>query len=280
MLEIRVKLERLVAVLVLAIGLFWIAAAVSAGPAQEPPKNKLRTPVIVELFTSEGCSSCPPADALLARLDAQQPVPHAEIIALEEHVDYWDQLGWRDPFSSPAWTERQNSYAQAFRSGSIYTPQMVVNGSTEFVGSRAQQGGQAIEAAARQATSTLNLTAVPVPGKRAAEVTVTVVNLDGARPNDQPEVWLAVTETGLHTAVKGGENSGVDLHHAAVVRKLQRLGSAAAKAGPAAAAMPVFPSVKVSLDSDWKRENLRIVAFVQERHSLRIIGAAQTPLGN
>lgn len=274
------KVGRLAALSVFAIGLFWLAAALSASPAQEPAKSKARTPVVVELFTSEGCSSCPPADALLARLDAQQPVAGAEIIALEEHVDYWDQLGWRDPFSSPTWTERQNSYAQAFRSGSVYTPQMVVNGSTEFVGSRAQQGNQAIEAAARQATSTLSLAAAPVPGKHAVEVTVKVTNLEGARPNDQPEVWLAVTETGLHTAVKGGENSGADLHHAAVVRKLQRLGSAAPKAGAVAGTMPVFSSVKISLDSDWKRENLRFVAFVQERRSLRIIGATQTPLGN
>ena len=274
------KVRRLATVFVLGIGLLWLGVGLTAGPAQTPVKSATRTPVVIELFTSEGCSSCPPADALLAKLDAQQPVAGAEIIALEEHVDYWDRLGWRDPFSSPEWTERQHSYAQAFRSGSVYTPQMVVNGSTEFVGSRIRQGGEAIESAARQPTTALSVAASSVPNKHAVEVTVNVLNSEGARQNDQPDVWLAVTETGLHTAVKGGENSGVDLHHAAVVRKLQRLGSATPKSGAAAGGMPVFSSVKVSLDSGWKRENLRVVAFVQERHSLRIIGAAQTALTN
>ena len=274
------KASRLTALSVLAVGMLWLAVGLAAGPAQTSAKSTTRTPVVLELFTSEGCSSCPPADTLLAKLDNQQPVAGAEIIALEEHVDYWDQLGWRDPFSSPEWTERQRNYAQAFRSGSVYTPQMVVNGSTEFVGSRIRQGGEAIESAARQTTTALSVSARSMPSKRAAEVTVKVLNLEGSRQNDQPEVWLAVTETGLHTAVQGGENSGEDLHHAAVVRKLQRLGSAAPRSGAAAGEMPVFSSVKVSLDSGWKRENLRIVAFVQERHSLRIIGAAQTALGN
>lgn len=91
-------------------------------------------PVIVELFTSEGCSSCPSADRLLARLEQMQPVPGAQVIAVEEHVDYWNQLGWADPFSSPQYRARQNDYALAFHAGDIYTPQMVVNGQAAFVG--------------------------------------------------------------------------------------------------------------------------------------------------
>jgi hypothetical protein len=262
------------------ISLFACTAWLHFCAAQTSPITAARTPVVVELFTSEGCSSCPPADALLAKLETQQPVAGVQIIALEEHVDYWDQLGWRDPFSSAEWTDRQRNYAQVLRSGSVYTPQMIVNGSTEFVGSRARQGSQAIEEAARQMTTTLNISATAVPNKRAAEITVKVLQWGGAKPDDQPEVWLAVTETGLHSAVAAGENAGEDLHHAAVVRKLQRLGSAGAKpkAAAAGAAMPVFANVKVSLDSGWKRENLRLVAFVQERHSLRILGAAQAPM--
>src|SRR5213080_5145514 len=109
-----------------------------------------RTPVVVELFTSEGCSSCPPADALLVRLDGAQLNGNVQLIALEEHVDYWNDLGWTDPFSSRDWTLRQYLYSQALGSGSPYTPEMVVDGTVEFVGSRTQKARQAIlEAAGR-----------------------------------------------------------------------------------------------------------------------------------
>ena len=237
-----------------------------------------RVPVVVELFTSEGCSSCPPADAFLSRLDQQQPVPGVEVIALEEHVDYWDQLGWRDPFSSSDWTERQRSYAQVFRTDSIYTPQMIVNGSAEFVGSRERQGKNAIEEAARQATVPVRVNAVAAGGKHAAEVTVKVGDFEGTLAAEQLEVWLAVTETGLHSAVSRGENAGETLYHAAVVRKLQKLGGVTAKPGVNGERGAL--TAKVSLDSGWKVENLQVVAFVQARRTLRIYGAARMRLGS
>jgi hypothetical protein len=115
-------------------------------------------PVIVELFTSEGCSSCPPADEVLARLERTQPVEGAEIIALGEHVDYWNYIGWSDPFSSPAFSERQGAYAKAFGRDGVYTPQVVVDGSAEFVRSNWNRAVAAIAQAARAPKANVQIT--------------------------------------------------------------------------------------------------------------------------
>ncbi len=221
--------------------------------------------VVVELFTSEGCSSCPPADQLLAKLEAQQPVQNAEIIALEEHVDYWNHGGWMDPFSSDAATIRQYAYAGALGNGNAYTPQMVVDGQNEFVGSRGSQALSAIQQAGNRKKLDVQVTAGEQV-KGADTVRIKVSSLDG-NGGEAPEIWMAVTETGLHSNVRGGENSGQDLHHAAVVRELKKIG--VAKAGAEA-----FSSEqRLKMDRNWKRENLRVVVFAQEKKSKKILGA-------
>lgn len=221
-------------------------------------------PVVVELYTSEGCSSCPAADAALRELETSQSVPGVEVIALGQHVDYWNKLGWKDPFSSAVFTERQREYAQGFGEGS-YTPQAVVNGRYEFVGSQRQTLAETVLEAAKapRATVTLARTAT-------GALAVRVANLPaGTTPAD---VLLALTETGLSTQVGRGENSGRLLRHASVVRALRPLGAVAAD-GTFAATAPL------ALQGQWKNQNLRAVVLVQERASHYIVGAASLPLG-
>jgi hypothetical protein len=239
-------------------------------PSNSDDRANARTPVLVELFTSEGCSSCPPADTLLANLDAQQPIAGAEVIALEEHVTYWDQLGWVDPFSGLQYTERQQDYAASRHDGGVYTPQMVVNGQAEFVGSREREARQAIEKAAVQAHAEITISNEAPKKPNESQFKVAVGKLSEPK-GGQAEVYLAITETGLHSAVKAGENSGVEVHHSAVVRVLKKVGSVDAGKEPAFSAEP-----SIKLDKNWKRENLRAVVFVQEKRDRRIFGSAET----
>ena len=237
------------------------ASAVAPGVA--------RTPVVVELFTSEGCSSCPPADALLAKLDEGQPIDGADVIALEEHVDYWDSLGWKDPFSSPEWTSRQHAYAAAFGSGSVYTPQMVVDGQAEFVGSRQRQSEKEILEAARRAKTDVAVRSNKAGTGGTQQFMVRVGKLTGGSSRDVGEVWLAVTESKLQSAVTRGENAGEHLRHTSVLRTLRKIGVADANKDQSFTGDP-----SVHFDPAWKRENVRVVLFVQERKSRKILGAA------
>jgi hypothetical protein len=196
---------------------------------------------------------------------------NAEIIALEEHVDYWDQLGWRDPYSSAQWTERQQDYAASFRNDGIYTPQMVVDGRTEFVGSSESRARSAIAEAVREPKAEIRLSGRPASNGK-APISIDVKMLP-APESHKVQVWLAVTETGLHSNVSRGENAGEDLHHAAVVRSLRKVGEAAPNQEVAYAA-----EQDVQLDPAWKKENLRVVAFVQDAKTRHILGAASVRL--
>ncbi|HTT33161.1 MAG TPA: DUF1223 domain-containing protein [Methylomirabilota bacterium] len=229
--------------------------------------------VVVELFTSEGCSSCPPADALLARLSEQSPAGGVQILALEEHVDYWNDLGWNDPFSSREWTERQNEYASALGNRNPYTPQMVVDGSAEFVGSRGQQALKSIGEAAQRPKVVVTLTQGSSSKRGSENFSVTVGKLSDIAKGGIAEVWLAITESGLHNAVTGGENAGHELRHAAIVRSMRKIGE-----GKGTGDISFSGEVAIPVRSEWKRENLRAVVFVQEKKSLRIVGAAQISL--
>jgi hypothetical protein len=254
---------------VVALGAMQRKVEKTSGAGPKPEDNPL--PVVVELFTSEGCSSCPPADALLLKLMEKQRPEKAAIVALEEHVDYWDQLGWKDPFSSPEWTGRQESYAATFSRGNVYTPQMVVDGRVEFVGSREGEARRVIEEQARKPKASVSVTPAN-SGDGKERFNVHVGKLTDSRADDTPEVWLAVTETGLHSEVTRGENAGEDLHHAAVVRTLRKIGVANAKDPETS----FTGEATVAFDRGWKRDNLRAVVFVQEKNGHQIVGAAET----
>lgn len=231
-------------------------------------------PVIVELFTSEGCSDCPPADRLLYALEQKQPVPGAEIIPLEQHVDYWDHEGWRDPFSSPQFTLRQRNYVYAFNLQSAYTPQMIVDGTAQFVGSDLKRALAAIAKAALVPKENLKierLSANASPGERNMHLRVSLAPLDAANPKHSADVVLAVTEDNLASNVTRGENAGTYMNHLAVVRELRVLGRVDSAGGFSAA--PDVP-----LAQNWKRENLHVVAFVQDRSTKQVLGASTLSL--
>jgi hypothetical protein len=242
--------------------------------AQTSAAEKNQRPVIVELFTSEGCSTCPPADALLAQLEDRQPVEGVDVIALEEHVDYWNQQGWSDPFSGSEWTLRQQDYLAIFKGDTVYTPQMIVDGQSQFIGSRIREVMTAIGEASRSSKTNVLMVPVVSGDNRSPQFTVSVGKLAGGTDGDTAEVWLAVTEKGLHSEVSRGENAGKNLHHAAIVRWMRKVGVADGRKTP----LSFAGNTSVKLKPAWKMENLRVVAFVQEKASRHILGAASMRL--
>jgi len=246
------------------------ASSPRAETAQTGTAQTDRKPVVVELFTSEGCSSCPPADALLKKVETEQPIRDAEVIVLEEHVDYWNQDGWFDPYSSAEWTLRQQAYVSKLKGKGPYTPQMIVDGQREFVGSSIRDAGLAIHEAAQRAKGEITITPDASAKADAQHFGVKVANLAQTDPKEDADIWMAITEDGLVGDVKAGENAGKDLQHAAILRSLHKIGTVATNKD--SSAFEADPEVKFK--SNWKKENLRIVVFVQGRKSFRILGAA------
>ena len=233
-------------------------------------KGDKRVPVLVELFTSEGCSSCPSADQALEQLQKTQPISKALVIPLSEHVDYWNYIGWSDPFSSGAFSERQRGYARALRLDNIYTPQMVVNGQAEFVGSDRNRAESAIEQAAGGVHADVQLKPVFAAGG-SPSLEVRIENVPAVRRGDTADVMLAIAEDGLRSSVSRGENAGRKLGHTAVVRQMRSLGAAAA-------GRPFTATTAVSIDAKWKRADVSAVVFVQERTGRRVLGVARVSL--
>lgn len=225
-------------------------------------------PVVVELFTSEGCSSCPPADALLQKLD-MQPFPTANLIVLSEHVDYWNHIGWTDPYSSHAYSERQSAYGSRLHTDGVYTPQVIVDGTHELVASNSQDVAKAIEKATGVPKLAIRIADTKVDG----EIVHAHIDTDplpsGTRSAD---VILIAALNHAESQVAAGENSGRRLTHVAVVRSLKKAGSI--KSGQS-----FSQEVVLKLEKPVAAEDLRIIALVQEAGPGKILGATQQKLG-
>jgi hypothetical protein len=208
-----------------------------------------RVPVLAELFTSEGCSSCPPADALLMKIDQMQPIAKARIIVLSEHVDYWNSLGWKDPFSSAQFSERQEMYAHALQADK-YTPQIVIDGRWQVLGS----DYKAIESAVNRALAKPKSGVKIVSATRDGNEAIVSVAAD-ALASGKKDVWVAIADDRDETSVKRGENAGHTLKHVSVVRSLT-------KAGTVTKSTAFEKTVRVPLTAPTS--DMRVVIFVAD----------------
>lgn len=223
-------------------------------------------PILVELFTSEGCSSCPPADALLEKMDGSQPFPGAQLIVLSEHVDYWDHDGWKDPNSSPAMTERQAAYVHALGLQTPYTPQMIVDGTSVVRVGDPQQIIKVFQDDAATPKDPVRIGEVSVdagsPGILQARI-----EADGSSDKRNVDVYVAIALDRVESQVLHGENGGRHLTHVAVVQQLIKIGKL--QKGK------IFDkTVRLKLKPGTDPKNVRVVAFVQEPGPGRLLGAA------
>ena len=267
--------NRPLSVVALAVCLGTLSALAESPdtPAPTPPTADTPIPLhrspfaVVELYTSEGCSSCPPAEVLLNQIDRDARQQDTRVFALAFHVDYWNRLGWTDPFSDAAYSRRQRDYARALRQRSVYTPQMIVNGTRGFVGSDARRARNELTAALAPQTSPpppvgLGFVAEPVGPDRQLKIRW---RLD-ALPSDTT-LNLAITENGLSTDVPRGENRGRTLHHDGVVRALL---TQALTATDGRWTIPINSEVDLSQAS--------AVLFVQDTTTLAVLAAHRIDL--
>ncbi len=227
--------------------------------------NAPTSPVLVELFTSEGCSSCPPADALLEKMDSLQPIPGTQLIVLSEHVDYWNHDGWTDPFSSASITDRQGAYVRALGLKTAFTPQFLVDGTEELKAHNNEQVVQLLQKAASAPKVPMRLASVSVePGNPA--IVRGRVESDASSEKHKADVYVAIALDHAESQVSRGENNGRHLNHVAVVTELTKVG----KLEPGKSLGQDF-RIRLKLAGPGPM-NLRIVAFAQESGPGKVVG--------
>ena len=254
---------KLISLIVIAICI--TTYAIIPGTLKTPPKPKSNNSTIkskgfavVELFTSEGCSSCPSADKVVAKI--QQEESNEPVYILAYHVDYWNKLGWKDVFSDAEYTKRQGDYANWLNLGSIYTPQVVVNGKKEFVGSEEDMLRKAIEGNLLDSGATsIELSGVEINNHNIS------LHYDVEKGPEDAILQLALVQKSAKTVVKRGENGGRILSHVQIVRKLQSISFNVSKNGGS----------KIDIPSDLDNKNLEVIAFVQNLHTGEIMAAAK-----
>jgi len=236
-----------------AVALFCVAA----------DNGATRVPVLLELFTSEGCSDCPPADLLLELLDQKQPVAGADLVVLSEHVDYWDRLGWKDPFSSSQYTARQQDYSNRYNLDGVYTPQLVVDGRFGLVGSNGREASSAIQKAIREKKIPIEISNVSRDGN---QVTAHIeLHGDQSFKSARAVLYVAIADNRAESHVARGENAGRSLAHVAVTRVLKQVGSIDLDSASAK---------DITLVAQPATTGSRLVAFVQDPKSGRVLGVA------
>ncbi|MFZ3264007.1 MAG: DUF1223 domain-containing protein [Terriglobales bacterium] len=263
---------------VVLLGASLAVAADNPGPQGVNQQSSGAAPVLVELFTSEGCSSCPPADAMLANLDRLQPVSGAQIIVLEEHVDYWNHDGWTDRYSSSAITERQNEYGHRFKLNDVYTPEMVVDGETQFNGTDAKAALHAIEEARNHPKVAVRISGFALDGPKAVRVHIDAAGLPASLGVRRADVLVAVALNSAESQVLRGENKGRDLKHVAVAISVSKVGTVEEVNGLGGERGGFNRDVVVKLPSAVAAGNLRVIAFVQKSDSGPVLGASLLPV--
>jgi hypothetical protein len=244
---------------------FLLASAGWLGTHLAAADSAPAIPILVELFTSEGCSSCPPADALLEKMDTLQPIPGTQLIVLSEHVDYWNHDGWTDPYSSASITDRQSAYVHALGLKTPYTPQFLVDGTEELQAHNNEQVVQLLQKAASAPKIPMRLESVSVePGN--PTIVRGRVESDVSSEKHKADVYVAIALDHAESQVARGENSGRHLSHVAVVTGITKVGKL-----ESGKSLGQDFRVKLKLPGPGQM-NLRIVAFAQESGPGKVIG--------
>jgi hypothetical protein len=247
--------------------LIMMAWATSGPHAQATDmQNTPATPILVELFTSEGCSSCPPADALLERMDASQPIPGVHLIVLSEHVDYWNHDGWKDPYSSSLFTDRQSAYVHSLGLNTAYTPQFIIDGNLELKAGDPEGARKVFQKDLAEPKVSVRIDSVTVDPATPAVLHAHIgVHGDSAKHN--LDIFVAIALDHAESQVSAGENAGHHLTHVAVVQEL-------IKVGKLTKGKNFDQDVQLRLKPGTVANNVRIIAFVQEAGAGKVLGTA------